>query len=331
MVLDELGETQAAEAARQRSAATVQRLVDADAENRNAKQERADDVAEKAESLARDGEIVEAAALFEESLATLEAMAAESPDDPNVRSSLVLSLSRAAGSLNDGELYAPAEAAAHQLLALRETEFALAPDDPDAVRSVTLALYLLARAVEGKGALEEALALRRRQLRLEEQLAADGADNRATLSGVHYRIGLLAWRLSRRAEAIPHYERHTDLWTALAAEAPEEIDIRVDLGQGLLNLGELRAITGDGAGAIDAFRQCLEVRRALVESGVDDPERLTELAWAEARLAQFGDAPIERWRQVVTLLTKADASTPLGDWEEELLTVARIALSGVPR
>ena len=70
---------------------------------------------------------------------------------------------------------------------------------------------------------------------------------------------------------------------------------------------------------------------ALVESGLDNPERLTELAWAEARLAQFGDASIERWRQVETLLTKADASTPLGDWEEELLTVARIALLGAPR
>ena len=80
--------------------------------------------------------------------------------------------------------------------------------------------------------------------------------------------------------------------TALAAEAPEEIDIRVGLGQGRLNLSELRAITGDGAGAIDAFRQ---------------------------------------WRQVETLLMKADASTPLGDWEEELLTVARVAFSGVPR
>ncbi len=331
MVLDELGETQAADAARQRSAANVQRLAEADAENRDAKQQRADDLAEEAEALALEGAIVEAAAAFKESLETLEAMTAESPDDLNVRSSLALALMRAAGSLNNGELYVPAEAAARRLLELREAALTLAPDDSDAVRSVTLALYLLARAVEGNGALEEALALRRRQLSLEKRLAADGADRRATLADVHYRIGLLAWRLSRRTEAIPHYERQTELLTALAAEAPDDIDIRVDLGHGLLNLGELRAVIGNGAGALEAFRQCLEVRRALVESGLDNPERLTELAWAEARLAQFGDASIERWRQVETLLTKADASTPLGDWEEELLTVARIALLGAPR
>lgn len=237
---------------------------------------------------------------------------------------------RAAGSLNDGELYGRAEAAARRLLEIREAELQLAPDDADAIKSVTGALYELARAVDGSGALEDAMAVHHRRLRLEQQLAAGGADNRATRADTHYAIGLLAWRLSRREEAMPHYARHNELLDELRAESPDDSDIRINLGHGLLNLGELRVLTGDRPGALDAFQQCLEVRRTLVESGLNGPGRLMELAWAEARLAQFGDEPMQRWRQVETLLTRADASTPLGDLEEELLTVARITLSSAP-
>lgn len=73
------------------------------------------------------------------------------------------------------------------------------------------------------------------------------------------------------------------------------------------------------------------MRRTLVDSGLDDPERLTELAWAEARLAQFEDSPLQRWGRVEKLLTEADAAAPLDDLEEELLTVARIRRSGTQR
>lgn len=329
--LDERGDTEAADAARKRSVAAMQLLTRADAENRDARREHADDLAEEAEALAGSGARAESAAMFEESLEILEAMAVESPDDSSVRTSLQLSLSRAAGSLNDVALYVLAEAAARRLLALREAELALAPEDPETLRSMTLALYLLARAVEGNGALEEALALRRRLLSLEEKLTIEPTDNRATLAEAHHSIGQLAWRLSRRAEAIPHYERQAELLAALAAESPSDRRVRVDLGHGLLNLGELRAITGDGTGALAAFRRCLDVRRALADPAFDEPERLAELAWAEARLAQFGDASVARWRRVEALLTTAEESAPLGDWEEELLTVARIALSGTPR
>ena len=120
------------------------------------------------------------------------------------------------------------------------------------------------------------------------------------------------------------------LLTDLTAPAGSDNALKVELGQGLLNLGELRALTGDRAGALTAFTQCLELRRAVVEAGFTSTERLTDLAWAQARLAQFGDAPAERWRQVEKLLSRADSFAPLGDMEEELLTTARIAISGNP-
>ena len=55
----------------------------------------------------------------------------------------------------------------------------------------------------------------------------------------------------------------------------------------------------------------------------------TAIATLRDLLAEFGEAPIGRWRRVEALLMKAEALSPLGDWEEELLTIARIALSGV--
>jgi len=328
---EELGDKEAAETARRRSAAIVQKLAQTDAENRNMQRQHADDLAAKAEVLAGEGQLAQAAALFQQSLATLEAMATETPGDLNVQSSLELALSRAAGSLNQGQLSSSAEAAARRLLMLREAAFEISPDDADRMQGVSLALYQLALAIEGTGALEEALTVHRRWLTMEERrAAATGVDNRHTLAEAHFTVGLLEWRLGRRDEAIPHYKRHNELLSALAVETPGDSDIRDQLGQGLLNLGELRALTGDGPGALEAFQQCLQLRQALVDSGLDSALQLTDLAWAQARLAQFGDAPLHRWQEVERLLTTADASSPLGDLEEELLTVSRIVLLGAP-
>jgi hypothetical protein len=128
---------------------------------------------------------------------------------------------------------------------------------------------------------------------------------------------------ARNAQAISHCEHRIALLRTLYTVAPNGSDIGIELGQGLLNLGELRVLTGD----LEAFRQSLALRRALAESGLGSPQRLTELAWSQARLAQFGDTPRQRWREVERLLIEADTSEPLGDLEEELLTVARITLS----
>lgn len=327
---EELGDKEAAETARRRSAAIVQRLAQTDAENRNMQRLHADSQAAKAEVFADEGQLAQAAALFEQSLATLEAMAAETPGDSNVQSSLELALSRTAGSLNQGRLSSSAEAAARRLLILREAALENSPDDADLMQGVSLALYQLAVAIEGTGALEEALTVHRRWLTMEIRRAATGVDNRHTLAEAHFTAGLLQWRLGRRKEAIPHYERHNELQSALAVETPGDSGIRNQLGQGLLNLGELRVLTGDGPGALEAFQQCLQLRQALVDSGLDSPLQLTDLAWAQARLAQFGDAPLQRWQEVEKLLTTADDSSPLGDLEEELLTVSRIVLLGAP-
>ena len=132
-------------------------------------------------------------------------------------------------------------------------------------------------------------------------------------------------------EALPYYEHQVELLTTLVAETPDDIALAVQLGQAFLNLGELRALTGGGSGALAAFERCLKLRAALVAGGNDEPRELTDLAWEEARLAQFGNQPSRRWRRVESLLTKADAAVPLGDFEDELLTVSRIALSGMQR
>lgn len=49
-----------------------------------------------------------------------------------------------------------------------------------------------------------------------------------------------------------------------------------------------------------------------------------DLAWATARVALVNTDPAG-WQQTATLLAEADAIEPLGDLDDELLTVARIA------
>ncbi|MCB1939172.1 MAG: hypothetical protein KDE64_08230, partial [Rhodocyclaceae bacterium] len=323
-VLDALGDAAGAQAVRERAAATVARLARRDGENRSMRAQHAGNLAVQGEALAREGKVDAAVALFAESQATLEALLASQPEDAGAALALDLALSRAATAFNAEGYYESAEAAARRLLDLREAALARTPADAEAVASVLRALHALAEAVEGGGALAAALALRERQLTLEAQLAAQGVERRSLRAEVHFAAGVLAWRLSRRAEAIPHYAQHNALLRALLAEAPQERNLRIRLGHGLLNLGELRVLTGDAAGARAAFDACLQVRQALVDAGADAPARLTELAWAQARLAQFGDDPAARWAAVESLLVRADAALPLGDLEEELLTVARI-------
>lgn len=329
-LLDELGRSDEAEAARKRSARTISALAAGDAENREARRMRATKLAEEAELLAGRGALMESAAMFRESREALEAMLESAPQDEDVRLALQLSLARTVDALSGGGLNGAAEGAARRLLTLHEANLAATPDDPAAMREMTLALYRLAGVLESKGEFEDAFALRERQLALEERLGSEGRDNRAMLAEAHKAVGLLDWRLGRRSAALPHYEQYVALLTDLTAPAGSDNALKVELGQGLLNLGELRALTGDRAGALTAFTQCLELRRAVVEAGFTSTERLTDLAWAQARLAQFGDAPAERWRQVEKLLSRADSFAPLGDMEEELLTTARIAISGSP-
>ena len=327
---DEMGKAGEAEAARKRSAKTTSALVAGDAENLDARRQRADKLAEEAQALASRGAAMESAALFRESREALESMLESAPDDAQVRLSLQLSLARASDALAAAGLNAAAEVAARRLLELREQQFAAAPNDSQVARDLTFALHRLAGVLEQKGELEDGLGLRERQLALEERLGSDGRDNRALLADAHQAVGLLQWRLGRRAEALRHYEQYVALLTDLAIPEGADKTLRVRLGQGLLNLGELRVLGGDRAGALSAFTQCLELRRALVEAGFSSTERLIDLAWAQARLAQFGDAPALRWRQVEKLLTRADGIAPLGDLDEELLTTARIAISGNP-
>ena len=323
-LLDELGEVELAEAARARSAASVNHLSQADQENLNAKRASANALAAQGKTLAGRGEIGESAAAFRESIATPEVMTKEDPHNPQTRTSLELALMRAAGTLNDSELYVPAESAARRLLELREAVLDGSPNDTNAIDSVSSALYLLVRALEGNGNLEEAITIHARRLRLEQLLAASGTDNRATLSQLNHSIGLSTWRLSRRAEALPYYQRHTELQMALAAEAPHDVDAHDELGHACMNLGELYAITGQGDRAREAFRQCLGVRQNLANAQPDQPYFQTQLAWAEARLALFGDQSPGRWDKINILLRNADAATPLDDWEEELLIVTSI-------
>ena len=120
-----------------------------------------------------------------------------------------------------------------------------------------------------------------------------------------------------------------DLNIALAAAEPDPTARALRFGNDrafvYLNLGELAALTGDPDAAAAAFRQSHAIAEPSLAAAPDDRDRLLDLAWAEARLAQLGDAPAARWPKVIRLLEAADAQEPLADVEEELLTSSKIA------
>lgn len=325
-----LGDDATAGAARSRALATARRWTQGDLENRNAQREYAGANVRQAARRLRAGEIQPAIAQFAEARQVLDRQYQAASHDAGPRQSLLLALLTESGALVGAGYYAAAVPAARRLLALREQMLAEQPDSADAQHGLAAALANLAAALEQTDALPEALELRERGLALEQRLAASnsGEDRRLYLADAHDAVGLLNWRMSRRSAAIPHYEQRVALLRQLVAEEGEDRGgLEVSLGHALLNLGELRALTGDPSGARTAFVQSLEVRERRLAAEGRKPERLRELAWAEARLAQFGDAAPRRWQRVERLLAEADAARPLDDLEEELLTVARIVRS----
>ena len=87
-------------------------------------------------------------------------------------------------------------------------------------------------------------------------------------------VGLLQWRLGRRAEALRHYEQYVALLTDLAIPEDADKTLRVRLGQGHSTLANCAALGGDWrcAERIQPVRpNCAGARRGgfLLDRAVD--------------------------------------------------------------
>jgi tetratricopeptide (TPR) repeat protein len=328
VLMDKQDRTDDANAVRQRMLEITRQLVAADAEGRRARMSEAQQMVGAASDLFKDNRRAEAVPMLRQALDVLKEIAEADPANLGAALTYDVSLMQAALDLNTAGLFTEAAAAGQALLELREAALAASPDDLEKKADLASPLSSIARALEGSSKLGEALLVRRRLIDLAEELAASDPDKRLDLADSRDRIGTLLWWMSRRDEAVPHFARKAEVLEDLWRETPGDTDIGIELGQTYLNLGELRTLTGDGAGARVSFIRCLDISAQMQRSAPADPARLTDLAWAEARMAQLGDDPAGRWPQIEKLLEQADRIDPLGDREDELLTVARISQIG---
>lgn len=325
---EKAGDATAAATTRRRAVEITHRLATADAENENVRvRAAAKDVAAAVALLAK-GERAVAIPKINAALTSLAEGAADSPGKSHAGLVYWSALEDATRAFGRAGLYRAAESRARELLKVREDALSESPDDDLAKAAVARALGYLASAVDGQGQPEKALDYRRRELAIENGMTGRKPGRRRHLAWVEKQTGLLLWRLSRRKEAEPYYGRQAALLEALWKADPSDGALGLDLAQAWLNLGELRALNGDGPGARVAFARCLEIGKSLLDVKPDAPQRLIALAWAEARMAELGDRAAARWRRVEALLVHADRIEPLGDQEDELLTVARISQTG---
>jgi len=322
---EKAGDAAAAAETRQRAAEITRRLSRNDPENEDVKVRTAESDVAAAMTLLGKGERAAAIPKMNAALTVLAEAFGNSPGESHTGLVYRKALEDATVALGRARLYRAAEARARELLAIRDRALSAAPDRDMAKSAVARALGFLAIAQDGQSRLDRALETRRRQLSIEEELTARDPGRRRHLARIQMQTGLLLWRLSRRPEAEPYYARQAQLLEALWKADPSGDALGVDLGQAWLNLGELRALNGDGSGARKAFARCLEIGKTMLQRAPDHPERLIALAWGEARMAELGDAPAMRWPRVEALLVRADRVAPLGDQEDELLTVARIS------
>lgn len=268
------------------------------------------------------GEAEEAAPQLTAALTTLEARWRAAPGDVLATETARFAFDVAAGAFNRSGYHREALAAARFLIELETTA-----DDEEAETRLMLAHARAMTAEQSRENYGAALVHAEAALDVERRLTAADPTRRRRLANAEWASGQLLWYLSRRAEAEVRYARVVDLFTELVAEAPDDIGLGKSLSWTCVNLGELKALNGAAAGARAAFRSCLANAERIFAAVPTDRGAKLDLAWAAARVALI-DNDMAGWRRVETLLSESDAEEPLADLEDELLTVARIAIAG---
>lgn len=328
--LTALGDAEGAAAALAERNALLADLAAADRENRtSAVRAAAVSVEQASARLEAGGARAQALTDLRAALGVLQQEVAAAPDNLEARLNLRAAIGQAGWAMVEADLHREAVAYARQNRALAEAALAAAPANRQALIEAVGARALLGAALAGAGERAAAIQARLAQVEGEAVLVRDDPSRRLGLAGAHWEVGFLLWSSSRRAEALTHYRRRAELLDAVAAETADPAARAARFGPQrafvYLNLGELSAFSGDLAAAAAAFRRSLEIAVASLAARPDDRDRLIDLAWAEARMAQFGDSPAARWPRVERLLEAADVAEPLADVEDSLLIEARIA------
>ena len=190
----------------------------------------------------------------------------------------------------------PAEANLLRAQRLYEALLAASPGDRGLLREQMVTHnklgVLLARqdTERSVSAFEGALALARRRADL-----APVADDRPErdLAWCEHNLGT-AWQLAGRHErAEPHYARAVALYEEAMRKAPDDVSLRVELAQSLINLGLVHATTKDTAKAEVNYR---EAEAMLDEALAARPGVVEYVASRCDLLVNWGNLDVERGR-----------------------------------
>jgi tetratricopeptide (TPR) repeat protein len=179
---------------------------------------------------------------------------------------------------------------------LYEALLATSPGDRGLLREqmvahIKLGVFLMRRDTERSvRALEGALALARRRADLVPT-AADRPEK--DLAWCEHNLGS-AWQLAGRHErAVPHYVRAVALYEVAMRRAPDDVPLRVELAQSLINLGLAHATTKDAAKAEVDYR---EAEAMLDEALAARPGVAEYVASRCDLLVNWGNLDVERGR-----------------------------------
>ncbi|WP_435011499.1 protein kinase domain-containing protein [Tundrisphaera lichenicola] len=196
-------------------------------------------------------------------------------DDPAIRSDTARAAVEAASlqiSLGRAE---PAEANLRRAMRLYDVLLARSPDDQALVRDQMIAhiklgvLLLTSDAGRSVEVLEKALSLARRGSALSP---ADENPFEKDLAWCEHNLGS-AWQLAQQPpKALPHFDRAVAIYGETLRKTPDNVGLRVELAQSLINQGLARAETGALVQAEASYREA----EALLDQALSVQPGLTE-------------------------------------------------------
>lgn len=305
-----------------RADAVLADVAAADRENVSAQIQVGGREIERAVDMVDAGDVATAVPRLTAELSELEAQWRAAPEMAIANETARYAFGIAADAFNRAGYHSEALNAALFLIEMERTAV-----DPDAELRLMIAYNRARTAEQARENYAAALVHAEAALEIERRLSANDLSRGRRLADAEWASGLLLWYLSRRDEAEARYVRIVELFGALLAENPKDVGLGSSFSWTCVNLGELKALNGDAAGAREVFGACLLNAERVLALAPNDRNVILDLVWSEARVALI-DNDAARWRRVERLLSEADEAEPLDDLEDELLTVARIAIAG---
>jgi serine/threonine protein kinase len=245
-------------------------------------------------ALLHKGDLEEALEANQQALRINEEQAASNPINIDARRGLISRHQGVAAVLGDPDdlnLGRPDEALMHfrKALALAEELAAIDPNNAQDKRAVARgAMYVAMMLRDSKPA--EAAALYRKSLLLSEALYQASPENvefRHTLALANRGLAYTLWRLGNPQEALPGLRKALEYQLANFAKDPQRTWSHRNIRRTYAVIGDLLLQHGDTDGALDHYRQAMEITEKLLAIHPHDPYLRRDEAYCYESFGQF--------------------------------------------